>query len=88
MLGAAALANNTVRYGCGSGLIRFCSKGETECFEVADSGHIADPIAGRSHPSYEQLDGRGLWLVNQVCDLVQIRSSEAGTVVRLSMRVA
>jgi anti-sigma regulatory factor (Ser/Thr protein kinase) len=30
--------------------------------------------------------GRGLWLVNQLCDLVQLRSSAAGGVVRLHMR--
>jgi hypothetical protein len=35
----------------------------------------------------EQLHGRGLWVVNQVCDLVQIRSSNAGNVVRLHMRL-
>jgi hypothetical protein len=30
--------------------------------------------------------GFGVWLANQVCDLVQIRSVAAGTVVRLHMR--
>ena len=28
---------------------------------------------------------RGLWLANQLCDLVQIRTLPAGTVVRLHM---
>jgi len=27
--------------------------------------------------------GRGLWLANQLCDLVQIRSAASGTAVRL-----
>ncbi len=27
--------------------------------------------------------GRGLWLANRLCDLVQVRSGEQGTVVRL-----
>ena len=31
--------------------------------------------------------GRGLWIVNQLCDLVQVRSSPAGTVIRLHMSV-
>jgi hypothetical protein len=30
-------------------------------------------------------DGFGLWLVNQLCDLVQIRTFAKGTVVRLQM---
>ena len=33
------------------------------------------------------LGGKGLWLVNQLCDLVQARTSHAGTVARLHMRL-
>jgi hypothetical protein len=32
--------------------------------------------------------GHGLWLVNQVCDLVELRSGDAGTTVQLHMRRA
>ena len=32
--------------------------------------------------------GRGLWLANHLCDLVQMRSSQAGTVVRLFVELA
>jgi hypothetical protein len=32
--------------------------------------------------------GRGLWLVNQLCDLVELRSDEEETVVRLHMTLA
>jgi hypothetical protein len=31
--------------------------------------------------------GRGLWVVQQVCDLVQIRTSPAGTAIRLHMHL-
>ena len=34
-----------------------------------------------------QVAGRGLWLVHELCDLVQLRSSPAGTVVRMHMQV-
>ena len=44
---------------------------------------MADPLAGRLAPGTEELDGRGLWMVNQLCDLVQLRSSAAGTTVRV-----
>lgn len=40
---------------------------------------------GPSHPPYVVATGRGLWLANQACDLVQLRSSATGTVVRLEM---
>jgi hypothetical protein len=31
--------------------------------------------------------GNGLWVVNQVCDLVQARTGRAGTTTRLHMRL-
>jgi hypothetical protein len=54
---------------------------------VQDAGHIEVPLAGRVRPRPEQLTGRGLWLVNQLCDLVQISSGHAGTVARLHMNL-
>lgn len=51
--------------------------------EVRDRGWIRDPLAGRIAPQPDRPSGRGLWLVNHLCDLVQLRSSPAGTTVRL-----
>jgi anti-sigma regulatory factor (Ser/Thr protein kinase) len=53
--------------------------------QVQDRGRISDPLVGRVAPRPGQANGRGLWLVNQLCDLVQVRSSAAGTVVRMSV---
>lgn len=87
VLAASELASNSVSHGGGAGELRIWRDGDAVLCEVADAGTIADPLAGRAHPDVERLDGRGLWLVNQICDLVQIRSSDEGTVVRVSMRV-
>ena len=43
-------------------------------------------MRGTSPPS--GTSGRGLWLVNQVSDLVQMRSDGSGSVVRVRMNVA
>jgi anti-sigma regulatory factor (Ser/Thr protein kinase) len=53
--------------------------------EVDDEGHIHDPLVGRVRPDTEEYGGRGMWLVNQLCDLVQLRSFPTGTVARLHM---
>ena len=52
---------------------------------VRDRGRIEDPLVGRERPRAEQASGRGLWIANQLCDLVQIRSGELGTEVRMRM---
>jgi anti-sigma regulatory factor (Ser/Thr protein kinase) len=44
-------------------------------------------MADRIRPDQLAWGGRGLWLANQLCDLVQIRSGARGTVVRLHMRL-
>jgi hypothetical protein len=54
--------------------------------EVSDGGAIVEPMAGREPPPDGHLGGQGLWLCNQLCDLVQIRSFAGGAVVRLHMR--
>ena len=56
--------------------------------EVRDTGLIAEPLVGRHRPEDGTVGGHGLWLVNQLCDLVQVRSSPTGSVVRVHMRRA
>jgi anti-sigma regulatory factor (Ser/Thr protein kinase) len=80
------LATNSVRHGGGGGTVRFWREGDELLCEVADPGRIRDPLTGRYSPTPAQLDGRGVWLANQLCDLVRLRSSEQGAVVRLHMR--
>lgn len=55
--------------------------------QVTDTSQITDPLAWYRPRSDELLGGHGLWLVNQVCDLVQARTSQAGTTARLHMRL-
>jgi anti-sigma regulatory factor (Ser/Thr protein kinase) len=76
---------NSVRHGGGSGRISLWREGRRFLAQVRDSGRITDPLAGRVRPSMEQVGGRGLWMMNQLCDLVQIRALPDGQVVRLHM---
>jgi hypothetical protein len=32
------------------------------------------------------MEGRGLWLINQLCDLVELRSDGSGTTLRMHVR--
>jgi anti-sigma regulatory factor (Ser/Thr protein kinase) len=77
------VASNSVRHGGGSGTVRLWRHDEDMVCEVRDSGRFYNPLAGRERPSGDQVGGWGLWLANQLCDLVQVRSFPDGTVVRL-----
>lgn len=83
VLAAGEVATNSVRHGGGGGSLRIWQQGEAVVCEIRDGGTLDQPLVGRRPPVEGQTSGFGLWLANQLCDLVQIRSSEAGTVVRL-----
>lgn len=80
------VATNSLRHGGGRGQLRVWSDAASLVCEVRDRGRIREPLIGRHRPHLDQQGGRGLWLANQVCDLVQLHSSESGSVVRLHMR--
>jgi hypothetical protein len=44
---------------------------------------MGEPLVGRVRPTPDAQSGRGVWIANQLCDLVQIRSGRSGTVVRV-----
>jgi anti-sigma regulatory factor (Ser/Thr protein kinase) len=85
MLAASELATNSVMHGGGGGMVRMWQERDDLLCEVHDSGRIQEPLAGRERPTISAPGGRGLWLVNHVCDLVQLRSFPTGNVARLHM---
>lgn len=83
VLAVHELATNSVEHGGGRGLLRAWIEPRALVFEVADKGVIHNPLVGRVPSLALAEGGRGVWLANQLCDLVQVRSSGAGTVVRV-----
>jgi anti-sigma regulatory factor (Ser/Thr protein kinase) len=86
VLAVHEIATNSVRHGGGHGVLRMWHDDDAVICEVRDAGRIVHPMAGRERPESDQLGGHGLWLINQLCDLVQIRSFATGGVVRLHVR--
>ena len=80
-------AANSVRHGGGSGVLRSWTADEAAVCEIADAGALHDPLVGRSLPPPHSGGGRGLWLINHLCDLVQVRTTATGTVVRMHQHV-
>ncbi len=88
VLAVDEIATNSIRYGGGEGMLRMWRAGEMLLCEVADRGHMKDPLLGRVRPGADALSGRGLWIVNHLCDLVQISSSAQGSQVRMHKKLA
>ncbi len=81
------MASNSLLHGGGDGVLRMWREPIEVICEISDAGSIADPLVGRENPALDRLGGRGLWMANQLCDLVQVRSGASGTVVRLHVHV-
>jgi anti-sigma regulatory factor (Ser/Thr protein kinase) len=77
------VVTNTVIHGGGRGALSVWQEEGSIVCEVRDEGHIDQPLVGRMRPSPGQEGGRGLWMVNHLCDLMQLRSADDGNVVRL-----
>jgi len=87
-LAAHEVIANSLRHGGGRAEVSvWAEEGEMLC-EVRDQGRFRDALAGLRRPVADGSGGRGLWMANQLCDLVQIRSSQDGTAVRLHLRLA
>lgn len=83
VLAVNEVATNTLMHTAASGSLRIWRAPSSVICEIRDTGHIADPFAGRHRPIDDVARGRGLWMANHLCDLVQLRSTELGTVVRM-----
>jgi anti-sigma regulatory factor (Ser/Thr protein kinase) len=88
VLATNEIATNSVRHGGRVGTLRVWWESGWFTCEFVDAGRILDPMVGRVCASTDASGGRGLWIANQICDLVQIRDTEAGTAVRLRFPIA
>jgi anti-sigma regulatory factor (Ser/Thr protein kinase) len=85
VLAVSEVAANTLRHTRSNGTLTIWHDENEIVCEIHDHGTIADPLAGKRRPARGTLGGQGLWLVHQVCDLVELRSDRDGTTVRMHM---
>jgi anti-sigma regulatory factor (Ser/Thr protein kinase) len=89
VLAANEVATNSLVHAEGSGVTHLWADPDTNevVCDLCDEGYIAQLLVGRIAPSLFSRHGWGLWMVNQVCDLVEMRSGRWGTNVRLHMQL-
>jgi len=87
VLAVSEVAANTLRHTDSSGVLTMWNDQKEVVCQIHDEGTISDPEAGQHRPAADATGGHGLWLVRQVCDLVDIRSDQTGTTIRMHMRL-
>lgn len=65
---------------------RIWHDGDEVVTEVRSHSAVQDVMAGRRRPAADALAGRGLWRINQVCDLVELRSGASETTLRMHVK--
>lgn len=92
VLAVSEAAANSLSHGGGKGILRLWTTGGARAevvVEFRDGGRLADPLAGRRRPSLASANGgRGLWMIHQLCDLVEVRATDSGFTLRLHMSTA
>jgi serine/threonine-protein kinase RsbW len=82
-LAISELATNTLQHTTGSGVVRvWAADGQLIC-DVVDQGPPRS--FGRSMPAANSIRGRGLAIVERVCDRVETFTVDEGTLVRIRL---
>ncbi|MGN9807665.1 anti-sigma factor RsbA family regulatory protein [Micromonospora sp. L32] len=82
------LATNSIAHAGGGGVLHVWRTAEHLVCEIHDGGWLSDPLTGRLVPRHDGIGGRGLVIVQALCDLVLVHTTPAGTTVRLHLRLA
>lgn len=84
-LAVSELATNTLQHTAGGGRVRLWSVNGRVMCDVIDGGPIRS--LGRAMPAADALRGRGLAIVERICDEVGVETAGEGTRVRLALDV-
>jgi len=84
-LAVSELATNTLQHTAGGGVVRLWAAGGRVRCEVIDGGPIR--TLGRTMPAADAPRGRGLAIVERICDEVGVDTIGDGTRVRLALEL-
>jgi anti-sigma regulatory factor (Ser/Thr protein kinase) len=87
VIAVSEAAANTVQHARSAGTLHIWHNADEIICQITDAGFIKDPLAGSRKPLPSATNGHGLWLVNQVCDQVDLQSDETGTTIRMHMKL-
>jgi len=81
-LAVSELATNTLQHTAGGGRVRLRAESGRLLCDVIDQGPTR--VLGRTMPAAQAIRGRGLAIVERICDEVGIEAEDGSTCVRLT----
>ena len=90
VLAVSELATNTLQHTGGGGSVTLSSSGGRIVCDVVDDGTLPDgagPSLGRPMPAAHALRGRGLAIVEHICDEVETFTAAGATGVRIFLNL-
>ncbi len=88
MLAAHEAIANALKHGGGRAEVRLWREGGELVCQVDSAGGFEDVLAGRRRPGPEATGGRGLIMVNELCDLVLLRANAHGATIQMRTATA
>jgi len=74
---------NALRHGGGRADVQLWRDGFELVCQVDSPGGFGDLLAGRRHPAPSSDSGRGLVMINEICDLVQLHATARGATIQM-----
>ena len=85
---AHELAANAVRHGAGHGQLRLWADGRSLYLQVCDDGPAEQDDARPDAAEWKREHAHGLWIIDQVADLVGLDRDPAGTTVTVTFTIS
>jgi anti-sigma regulatory factor (Ser/Thr protein kinase) len=85
---AHELAANAVRHGAGHGRLRVWADGQSPYLEVSDDGPAKRDGARPAAAEWKREHAHGLWIIDQLADLVGLDRDPAGTTVTVTFTIS
>jgi anti-sigma regulatory factor (Ser/Thr protein kinase) len=85
---AHELAANAVRHGAGHGRLRLWADAKALHLQVSDDGPVKGDTAGPDPAEWQREHAHGLWIIDQLADLVSVDRHAAGTTVTVAFTIS
>lgn len=86
VIAVSEAAGNAITHGGGHGALELIQDDQRRLIaQVSDHGPGLPPNISVTLPDPDALSGRGLWLIHETCDRVDVTTGSGGTTVRMEM---